>query len=140
MICSNGALYQGRMLGRMGREWMCSLVHCLGAVARKGGCGGIENGIRDNYIVCRWFLALIWYWIYMYTLHCATLQQQSTTFAEAIATNHPSSRSSPLQVDSHLPTGMSSTLRNSDGSATPEPTQSRRRAHAEHTQHTSLPK
>jgi len=35
---------------------MFSLVHCLGVVARKGGCGGIENGIRDNYIVCSDFL------------------------------------------------------------------------------------
>lgn len=73
---------------RMGREWMFSLVHCLGEVARKGGCGGIENGIRDNYIVCRRFLALIWYRVYMYTLHLVTLQQQSTLSYEAITTNH----------------------------------------------------
>ena len=57
------------------------------------------------------------------------MQQQSNLSAEDITTNHPSSGSSPLEVDNHSPTGMRFTLRNSDGSATPEPTQSTPRVH-----------
>jgi hypothetical protein len=43
----------------MERGWIFSLGHYLGGEVRKGGCGGIVNGIRDDSIACRGFLAFI---------------------------------------------------------------------------------
>jgi hypothetical protein len=36
---------------RMGREWMFSLGHYHGGEVRKGGCGGIVNGINLGVVV-----------------------------------------------------------------------------------------
>ena len=44
---------------RMERGWMFSLGHYLGEGVRRGVCGGIVNGIRDDSIACRLFLAFI---------------------------------------------------------------------------------
>jgi hypothetical protein len=61
---------------RTGREWTFSPGYYLGGEVRRGGCGGIESGIRGSF-ACR-FLALTWHRVYMYTLHGLDVQQQAS--------------------------------------------------------------